>query len=220
MFVYMYSKSGPVSSWTTGPTIGAPVFGPRTVHESVEPVPFTVAQLVTSDLPGLDRMQWSLGQDIAAGSHYSGMAGDLMGLPWIQHYLEKIGFCQSPLGVGFVYADSCDILPRAQVCLTRNVPGFTHVFGDMLDRLEPNFRRELEGIAPQKKGDPEADADAFWEMHSRLDNHCARTDQFKDGSVAPCAKCGLIRDCHARSKDFKDLVFSYCLQNLLLFFVV
>ena len=151
-------------------------------------------------------MQWALGQGLACSSHYSGYAGDLMGLPWCQEYLEATGFLTMPDDVGFVYSDSCDILPRAQHCLTRNQPPFTHVMGDMLDRLPPDLRQELEGLCPKKSGDPQYDEDCFWEMYSRLDNACATTDLFKDGSVAPCVLHGNIGDCHKDSKDWQDSI--------------
>ena len=189
--------------------LGHQLAGPRTVHDSFDWVPFTAAQLFTSDLPGLDRLVYSLGQGIAVGSHYSGMAGDLMGLPWMQSYLALIGVLNLPHDIGFVYTDATDILPRAQLCLTHNQPAFAHVFGDLLDRLEPNFRAELEKLAPKKTSDAnfQADEDAFWEMYSRLDQECHATNLFLDGSVAPCVKCGSIGDTHAKSKDWKDLLF-------------
>ena len=125
-------------------------------------------------------------------SHYSGCAGDVVGLGFVNDAARLTG----DLGhgdPGFYLVDVCDCDKVCQKVLT----GFSaealfkpkHVFADMMDRTDPEVREVLNNIAPKKGDEKEMGCTAFEAMREVLSTVGQR--MFRCGAVAPCVLHGV-----------------------------
>ena len=149
-----------------------------------------ITAILKSASVDLFREAWRLG--IPVSSHYSGCAGDVVGLGFVNDAARLTG----DLGhgdPGFYLVDACDCDKVCQKVLT----GFSaealfkpkHVFADMMDRTDPEVREVLNNIAPKKGDEKEMGCTAFEAMREVLSTVGQR--MFRCGAVAPCVLHGV-----------------------------
>ena len=189
----------------------AGIFGPTNIGDAVGAWPHEmVLVLEAATTRGLfeprclefSQHAWRSG--IPVSSHYSGSAGDVIGLGFFNDAGRDADILRSH-DRGFYLVDVVD---NDKVC-QKVLCGFDekasfrpmHAYGDMLDRVGEKVKGVLETIAPSKHDDPEVGAQAFDCMREVL--AMASSKVFCDGAAAPCVLHNCMCKLYDAEADFE-----------------
>ena len=154
-------------------------------------------------------MRNCLHQGVSLSSAYSGMAGDLVGIRFLEEHMHDIGFLR-PGARGTHWVHSGDIDPLCQrVLLACEGWGPDYVTGDLCDRLPTATRQLLDTVCPLSSGDPQYFPDQYAAMLAILQQAEGSSGDklFNDDTKVMCLKhkmeCNVYAPENVRQSDFK-----------------